>query len=80
MPLLSLKELAILHPVQNMQWGSGHRRLVHLLLLVKADLTGTHVDEEEKAADDGEDLEEVVLGEVLVGVVLVELWIKKLLA
>jgi len=49
------------------------RRLVDLLLLVKADLTRTHVDEEEKTADDGEDLEEVVLGEVLVRVVLVEL-------
>ena len=47
--------------------------LVHLLLLVEADLAGTHVDEEEQTADDGEDLEEVVLGEVLVGVVLVEL-------
>lgn len=57
--------------------GRGSRgrcsRLVHLLLLVKADLTGTHVDEEEQAADDGQDLEEVVLGEVLVRVVLVEL-------
>ena len=48
-------------------------RLVHLLLLVEADLAGTHVDEEEQTADDGQDLEEVVLGEVLVGVVLVEL-------
>ena len=47
--------------------------LVHLLLLVEAVLTGSHVDEQEKAADNGEDLEEVVLGEVLVGVVLVEL-------
>ena len=48
-------------------------RLVHLLLLVKADLAGAHVDEEEQTADDRQDLEEVVLGEVLVGVVLVEL-------
>lgn len=47
--------------------------LVHLLLLVEADLAGTHVDEEEQTADDGQDLEEVVLGEVLVRVVLVEL-------
>ena len=53
--------------------GSRHGCLVHLLLLVEAVLTGTHVDEQEKAADNGEDLEEVVLGEVLVGVVLVEL-------
>jgi hypothetical protein len=36
-------------------------------------LTGSHVDEQEKTADNGENLEEVVLGEVLVGVVLVEL-------
>jgi hypothetical protein len=50
-------------------------RLVNLLLLVEADLAGTHVDKEEQAADDGEDLEEVVLGEILVGVVLVELQI-----
>ena len=47
--------------------------LVHLLLLVEADLAGTHVDEEQQTADNGQDLEEVVLGEVLVGVVLVEL-------
>lgn len=52
---------------------SSSFHLVHLLLLVEADLAGTHVDEEEQTADDGEDLEEVVLGEVLVGVVLVEL-------
>jgi hypothetical protein len=36
-------------------------------------LAGSHVDEQEKTADNGEDLEEVVLGEVLVRVVLVEL-------
>jgi hypothetical protein len=54
--------------------GLRHRRrLVHLLLLVEAVLAGSHVDEQEKAADNGEDLEEVVLGEVLVRVVLVEL-------
>ena len=52
---------------------SRRRRLVHLLLLVEAVLTGSHVDEQEKTADNGENLEEVVLGEVLVGVVLVEL-------
>lgn len=52
---------------------SSSFHLVHLLLLVETDLAGTHVDEEEQTADDGEDLEEVVLGEVLVGVVLVEL-------
>ena len=47
--------------------------LVHLLLLIEADLAGTHVDEEEQTANNGEDLEEVVLGEVLVRVVLVKL-------
>jgi hypothetical protein len=47
--------------------------LVDLLLLVDAELARAAVDEQEKAADDGEDLEEVVLGEVLVGVVLMEL-------
>ena len=52
---------------------SSSFHLVHLLLLVEADLAGTHVDEEEQTADNGEDLEEVVLGEVFVGVVLVEL-------
>ena len=49
------------------------QNLVHLLLLVDAELAGAAVDEEEEAADDGEDLEEVVLGKVFVGVVLVEL-------
>jgi hypothetical protein len=47
--------------------------LVDLLLLVDAELARAAVDEQEKAADDGEDLKEVVLGEVLVGVVLMEL-------
>jgi hypothetical protein len=47
--------------------------LVDLLLLVDAELARAAVDEQEQAADDGEDLKEVVLGEVLVGVVLMEL-------
>lgn len=47
--------------------------LVDLLLLVDGELAGAAVDEQQKAADDGKNLEEVVLGEVLVGVVLVEL-------
>lgn len=47
--------------------------LVNLLLLVDGELTGAAVDEEEKTTDNGEDLEEVVLGKVLLGVVLVEL-------
>lgn len=46
--------------------------LVDLLLLVDGELAGAAVDEQQKAANDGKDLEEVVLGEVLVGVVLVE--------
>ena len=47
--------------------------LVDLLLLVDAELAGAAVNEQQEATDNGEDLEEVVLGEVLVGVVLVEL-------
>jgi len=47
--------------------------LVDLLLLVNAVLSWSAVDQEEEAADDREDLEEIVLGEILVGMVLVEL-------
>lgn len=47
--------------------------LVDLLLLVEAELARSAVNEQEETADDGEDLEEVVLGEVLVGVCVVEL-------
>lgn len=47
--------------------------LVNLLLLVDGELAGAAVDEQQETADNREDLEEVVLGEVLVGVVLVEL-------
>lgn len=46
--------------------------LVDLLLLVNAELAWAAVDEEQESTDDGQDLEEVVLGKVLVGVVLVE--------
>nr|POE47779.1 hypothetical protein CFP56_01110 [Quercus suber] len=46
---------------------------IDLFLLVETDLSRTHVDEEEKAADNGQDLEEVVLREVLVRVMWVEL-------
>lgn len=42
--------------------------LIHLLLLIDGELAGAAVDKEEKTTDDGEDLEEIVLGEVLVGV------------
>lgn len=48
--------------------------LVHLLLLVDAELAGAAVDQQEETTDNGENLEEIVLGEVLVGVVLVELF------
>jgi hypothetical protein len=48
-------------------------RLINLLLLVDAVFSWTAVDQEEEAADNGQDLEEVVLGEVLVWVCVVEL-------
>lgn len=47
--------------------------LVNLLLLVDAELARATVDQEKQTADDGQNLEEVVLGKVLVGVVLVKL-------
>ena len=47
--------------------------LVDLLLLIDGELARAAVDEQKQATDDGQDLEEVVLGKVLVGVVLVEL-------
>ena len=50
-------------------------RLVNLLLLVDTELARTAVDQEQKATDNGQDLEEIVLGEVLVGVVFVKLQI-----
>jgi len=47
--------------------------LVDLLLLINAVLSGPAVDQEQKAADDGQDLEEVVLGEILVWMRFVKL-------
>lgn len=47
--------------------------LVDLLLLINAKLAGAAVDEEQETTNNRQDLEEVVLGKVLVGVVLVEL-------
>lgn len=47
--------------------------LVNLLLLVEAELARAAVDQQEESTDDGQDLEEVVLGKILVGVVLVQL-------
>ena len=49
------------------------RCLVNLLLLVDTELARTAVDQEKETADDGEDLEEVVLGKVLVGMMVMEL-------
>lgn len=48
--------------------------LVNLFLLINAELTRAAVHKKKKAADDGENLEEVVLGKVLVGVMLVKLY------
>jgi hypothetical protein len=47
--------------------------LVNLLLLIDAELARAAVDQEKQTADDGQNLEEVVLGKILVGVVLVKL-------
>lgn len=52
--------------------------LVDLLLLVQTELTRATVDQEKKTTNDGENLEEVVLGKVLVGVVLMKLKIQTL--
>lgn len=62
-PYADLPPLSLLFP----------NSLIDLLLLVNAELAGASVGEEQKTADDGKDLEEIVLGEVLVGVVLVKL-------
>lgn len=66
-----------LHAVARAVLRSSHiqseAHLVNLLLLVDTELTRTHVDQEEKATDNREDLEEIVLSEVLVGVVVVQL-------
>jgi len=47
--------------------------LVDLLLLVDAIFSGAAVYEQQETANNREDLEEIVLGEVLVGMVLMEL-------
>lgn len=46
--------------------------LVNLLLLVDAELAGAAVDQEQQTTDNGQNLEEIVLGKVLVRVVLVK--------
>lgn len=53
--------------------NGGMRCLVDLLLLVDAELAWAAVDKQQETTNDGQDLEEVVLGKVLVRVVLVEL-------
>lgn len=47
--------------------------LVYLLLLINAELAWPTVDQEQETADNRENLEEVVLGKILVGVMLVKL-------
>ena len=47
--------------------------LVDLLLLVHTELSRTHVDQEEQTTDNRQDLEEIVLSKVLVGVIVVKL-------
>lgn len=49
-------------------------KLVDLLLLVITQLARTTVDQEQETANDGENLEEIVFGKVLVWVVFMELW------
>lgn len=48
--------------------------LVDLLLLVDTELSRTHVDQEEKTTDNRQDLEEIVLSKVLVGVIVMKLY------
>lgn len=48
--------------------------LVYLLLLVDTELSRSAVHQEEQTSYNGENLEEIVLGEILVGVVLVKLY------
>lgn len=54
-------------------WCQAGIALVNLLLLVDAELAGAAVDEQEQTTDNRKNLEEVVLGKVLVRVVGVEL-------
>lgn len=47
--------------------------LVNLLLFINAELARTTVDQKQKTSNNGQDLEKIVFGEILVGVVLVKL-------
>lgn len=49
--------------------------LIDLLLLIEADLAGPAVDEQQETTDNRQNLEEVVLGKVLVRVLFVELYV-----
>ena len=57
------------------KWSANVRRStsVDFLLFVHTELARAHVNQQKETAHDGEDLEEVVLGKVLVWVALVEL-------
>jgi hypothetical protein len=48
--------------------------LIHLLLLVHTELSRAHVDQQQKAAHNRQDLEEIVLGKVLLRVLVVQLY------
>lgn len=65
--------LPSLAPLLQLWLLKASRGLVHLLLLINAELAWSTVDQEQETADNREDLEEVVLGKVLVGMVLVKL-------
>jgi hypothetical protein len=71
--LITVSYLVALGLPINKTTRAGCSALVDLLLLVDAELPGAAVDQEKQTAHDREDLEEVVLGEVLVRVVLVKL-------
>lgn len=60
-------------PVRSVRSMCQLGRLVDLLLLINTELTRATVDQQEQTTNDREDLEEIVLGKVLVWVVLVEL-------
>lgn len=61
------------HAVLSVMYFYSGFLLVNLLLLVDAELAGAAVDQEQQTTDNGQNLEEIVLGKVLVGVVLVKL-------
>jgi hypothetical protein len=48
-------------------------QLVDFLLFIDTNGSGTHIDQKQEPAHDGKDLEEIVLGEILVGVMRMKL-------